>query len=73
MKLLRSNDKRKCEMGACKNKASYTIKLERMGIRSELHICENCLDELYKLIGEEIVPKSIETLKLRGVKTAKGA
>lgn len=73
MKLLKSEEKRKCEMGNCKNKASYVIRLERMGIKSVLFVCEHCLRDLYKLIGEEIVPKSIETLRLRGAQTTKGA
>jgi hypothetical protein len=72
MKLQKSEEKRKCEMGNCKNKASYAIKLERMGIKSVLYVCENCLRDLYKLIGEEIVPKSIETLRLRGAQSTKG-
>ncbi|MBR6773391.1 MAG: hypothetical protein IKM16_01865, partial [Clostridia bacterium] len=54
MKLLKSEEKRKCEMGNCKNKASYVIKLERMGIKSVLFVCEHCLRDLYKLIGEDV-------------------
>lgn len=61
MELLDTPYKIRCEMGACKNFASKTVKLSRVGIKSRIHICENCLKELYALIGSTIVPKSIET------------
>lgn len=66
MELTDSKYKIRCEMGACKNMASKTVKLSRVGIRSSLHICDDCLKELYGLIGETLVPKSIETATKKG-------
>lgn len=55
----------RCEMGACKNKATRTVKMSRVGIRSRIHVCDDCLKELYALIGTQIIPKSVETAKKR--------
>ena len=66
MQLIKTNHKIRCEMGACKNHATYSIKMDRVGIRSQLHVCEGCLHELYKLIGESVIPKSVETAKKKG-------
>lgn len=63
MKLIKENVKIRCEMGACKNFATHSIKMDRVGIRSHIHVCDQCLSELYTLIGNEVVPKSIETAK----------
>ena len=65
MQLIKTKNKCRCEMGSCRNKAEYTIKLDRAGIRSAIDICGDCLRELYKLLGGQIVPKSIETVKVR--------
>lgn len=61
MELVDTKYKIRCEMGACKNLASKTVKLSRAGIKSHLHVCDDCLKELYGLIGATLVPKSIET------------
>lgn len=61
MKLIKGTRKIRCEMGACRNLADYTISMNRVGIRSSIHVCNECLKELYGLIGETIIPKSIET------------
>ena len=73
MQLEKTKVKIRCEMGACKNPAAYTVRLSRVGIRSRIHICTECLAALGDLIanetraGEKPVspPKSIETLKPR--------
>ena len=61
MELIENKCKIGCEMGACKNRATKTIKFSRVGIKSRLHVCDDCLKELYSLIGARYVPKSIET------------
>lgn len=71
MELITTNCKIKCEMGACRNYAQHTIKLSRVGIKSRIHICEICLGELYALIGQTRIPKSIETAVKKGDKVAK--
>lgn len=61
MTLQKQKARVRCDMGLCKNRADYVIKLNRMGIKSTINVCSDCLNELYSLIGGEIVPKSIET------------
>lgn len=68
MQLTTVKHKIKCEMGACKNNAVYSIKMDRVGIRSQIHICDKCLSELYDIIGDAVIPKSIETAKRKGGK-----
>ncbi|MCI8613265.1 MAG: hypothetical protein HFE48_06180 [Clostridia bacterium] len=63
MELIDTKYKIKCEMGACNNRATKTIKFNRVGIGSRLHVCEKCLNDLYALIGGSVVPKSVETAK----------
>ena len=53
----------RCELGACKNRATRAIKFDRVGIRSRIYACDKCLNELYEAIGTTVVPKSIETAK----------
>lgn len=36
----------RCEMGACGNRAEYTIQPARVGIRSSVHVCAGCLDDI---------------------------
>ncbi len=66
MELTDNKYKIRCEMGACKNMATKTVKLRRVGVKSNLHVCEQCLRELYGLIGETLVPKSIERAAKKG-------
>ena len=65
MKLIKTESKNKCELGSCKNTANYAIKLDRLGIKSTLYACKSCLQNLYRTIGEEFIPKSFETAKPR--------
>lgn len=71
MQLLEAKYRIRCEMGACKKPATHTIKLARVGLRSQIHICKDCLMELGTLINSQVVPKSIETLKPVTVKGKK--
>lgn len=36
----------RCEMGACGKRAEYTIMPARVGIRSSVHICADCLKSI---------------------------
>lgn len=66
MELTDTKHKIRCELGACRNPAKKTIKFSRVGIKSSLHVCEDCLRELYGLIGADLIPKSIETAVKKG-------
>ena len=62
---LDKEEKGKCEMGRCRKKANYCIRTQRIGVRSRILICAECLRVLHKILSEEIIPKSIETVKKR--------
>lgn len=63
MEIIQTNNNVRCELGACRNRASKAIKFDRVGVRSRIHVCDKCLDELYAAIGKAIVPRSVETGK----------
>ena len=63
MELNLATDKQKCDIGSCKQRAKYSVKLNRSGIRSTINMCDKCFEELYEVLAKEVVPKSIETLK----------
>ena len=65
---LTQNEREKCEVNKCGKKAAYTVNLSRSGIRSKIHICKACLAELYAILGEPLVPRSIETVRKQGEK-----
>ncbi len=53
----------KCDIGVCRNRATRTVKPDRVGIRGCINVCDKCLAELHSAIGAVIVPKSVETAK----------
>lgn len=63
MEVIECKNNIKCELGACKNRATKAIKFDRVGLRSRIYACDKCLSELYAAIGETLVPKSVETAK----------
>lgn len=63
MKLIDTPYKIKCELGVCKNLAKKTVTMDRVGARGNIHVCPSCMRELYNLIGKEITPAPVETLK----------
>jgi len=62
---LEKEPKGKCELGRCNKKVAHSIKTDRVGIKSKIYICDECIKELYKVLAEFLVPKSIETIKKR--------
>ena len=42
----------KCELGACGNRAAYSVRFARAGRRSDLNVCADCLKELARLAAE---------------------
>lgn len=71
MQLTEAKYRIKCEMGACKNTATHTIKLSRVGVRSQIHVCKDCLLELAGLVDSTIMSESSDTVKAK--KTSKKA
>ena len=63
MEVIENSTHLRCELGACKNRATKAIKFDRVGIKSRIYACDKCLNELHAAIGAVIVPKSVETAK----------
>ena len=42
-----------CELGACGNRAEYSVKFARAGTKSNLNVCADCLIELARLAESE--------------------
>lgn len=38
-----------CELGACGNRAEYSVKFAKAGTKSNLNVCADCLKELARL------------------------
>ncbi len=75
MELIKLGIKARCDLGLCKNLASYSISPSfakaHLPWRREaggVYICSKCLGELYEAIGREIVPKSPDSLIKKAVK-----
>lgn len=57
MKLKEVNYKIKCDMAGCKSLAKYAIRTGGIFVY-DLNMCDECMHEIYRCIGEVIVPKS---------------
>lgn len=64
MEIIKMKYVSRCEMGVCQNKANYAIQMKRLGIRNEIHICKECLSELYAK-AKKILPSSYIPLPLK--------
>lgn len=49
----------KCDIGGCKNLASYAVKHERGKPYNNLNLCEECMKNLYAVLGTQLVPESV--------------
>ena len=54
MEIMTTKYKQKCELGACCNTAAYTVRFDRAGIRSRLHLCGKCLKELSRVTAAAV-------------------
>ena len=75
MELIKTPYRIRCEMGVCKNVASHTVMLSRCGVKSRIHICDDCMKELYALIGQTLkeqgeTPPDTTLKKRKGKKNA---
>lgn len=58
MELIKINEKVKCDMNGCENKADYCFDYKKNYRKSGIYLCEKCIAEMYKKIGQELIPKS---------------
>lgn len=51
-----------CDIPNCKNVG--VIKIEKSGFfkNSGLHLCKDCMNELYEELGKRLIPKSIDNM-----------
>ena len=63
MELIKCKYRIRCELGACGNRADYTVVTPRAGVRSALHICGDCLCELAALCNRITEPENAEVRK----------
>ena len=71
MEVIECKNNIKCELGACRCRATHAVKFDRVGIRSRIYACDKCLSALYTAIGEVLIPKSVETAKRTKKESAK--
>jgi len=69
MELIKLKVKAKCDVGFCKNLASFAVSPDlsrpRVPWRREaggMYLCRACMEKMYELYGREIVPKSPDSL-----------
>lgn len=60
MELIKCKYRIRCELGACGNRADYTVLPAKAGVRSCLHICGDCLCELASLCNRMTEPDGRE-------------
>lgn len=60
------NVKVKCDFSGCNNMADYSIDLKRGFFGGTTDICKTCLQELYHLVGTELVPTSPTNIIKKG-------
>lgn len=72
MEIKTTNYKIKCDIAGCKNLAKYSIQNRGFIMDNSIYLCQDCADNLYKKLGQVLVPKSpINMLNNNGEKKKK--
>ncbi len=58
MKLEKVTNKVRCDFGLCRKDAAFVATDDGVMPRRRIYLCADCVNDIYKLIGGEIVPKS---------------
>lgn len=58
MKLNKINVKVRCDVGLCKNQATYELTSEGVLAKRKIYLCEDCAKTIYELLAKEFTPKS---------------
>ena len=72
MKLNKIERRVKCDVGGCKNLATYEVVHPHSSGRNRLYMCRECMLEMYKLFGSEIIPESPKTVFSGSKKRVRG-
>ena len=58
MKVIIQTNKIKCDVGNCRNLATFSVAPEGVGAGQYINLCEECMKKLYGEIGLLIEPKA---------------
>lgn len=58
MKLEKVSNKVRCDFGLCRNEATRVLTDDGVMPRRRIYLCNNCVNDIYRVIGSELVPKS---------------
>lgn len=71
MEIVDINIRVRCDMPNCKEVAKYKVVKPGFLKNAGLMLCKNCMMELYKTLGEHIVPKSPSNMLNRKITNKK--
>lgn len=66
MRIVKEKYNIRCDMGTCRNVSKYAVEFDD-NKRHNLHICSDCFNELYGIMGKELTPKSPENVVKKSV------
>lgn len=62
MELRKITKKIKCDFHGCKNLSDYDLVFKKQIIGGTFHFCKECLNQMYSVIGKEVVPQSVKNI-----------
>ena len=69
MKVIIQTNKIRCDVGNCRNLATFSVAPDGVGAGQYINLCEECMRQLYGQIGTALAPKK----KVRKTKTGDNA
>lgn len=62
MELKKNERKMKCDIAGCKNISDYVFEFKKQFLAGNMYVCKNCMQQMYGLMGKELVPPSIKNV-----------
>lgn len=63
MKVIIQTNKIRCDVGNCRNLASFSVAPDGVGAGQYINLCEECMRQLYGEIGLALTPRRNRTKK----------
>ncbi|MCI8420880.1 MAG: hypothetical protein HFE34_01155 [Clostridia bacterium] len=63
MKVIIQTNKIRCDVGNCRNLASFSVAPDGVGAGQYINLCEECMRQLYGEIGLALTPRRKRTKK----------
>ena len=63
MKVIIQTNKIRCDVGNCRNLASFSVAPDGVGVGQYINLCEECMRQLYGEIGLALTPRRKRTKK----------